>query len=212
MVYTTEHASNCSTLHYTRANPITSRYPAQQSAQCHEDSYGISHPALLGFNPPSDSFMNGINKLRRPFSRLHFTSQGGESTLAGIYMGLVCSVASTAKCPQCADSVCTTLISRYHLSAEVHGEMSGRRCSVFVKTFDQTQSNLAFPLGRGCNLVLYCVCRPPMSYAPAPRQTRLMEVHLLHTTTSPMLLKDHPWQTTLNCLHLYSSPSHIKHM
>lgn len=51
-----------------------------------------------------------------------------------------------------------------------------------------------------------------MSYTLAPRQTRLMKVHLLLTTTSPVLLKDHPWQTTLNCLHLYSSPSHIKRM
>lgn len=31
-------------LHCTRPHLITSRCPAQQSAQCHEDVYGISHP------------------------------------------------------------------------------------------------------------------------------------------------------------------------
>lgn len=67
--------SSCGTLHCTRMNPITSCHPAQQTAQCHEDCYGISHPALLCLIPLSDSFMNGINKLSRPVSRLHFSSQ-----------------------------------------------------------------------------------------------------------------------------------------
>lgn len=63
------------TLHCTRVRPITSCHPAQQTAQCHEDVYGISHSALLGLAPLSDSFPNGINKFSRPVSRLHFSSQ-----------------------------------------------------------------------------------------------------------------------------------------
>lgn len=66
---------SCGTLHYTWMNPITSCHPAQQSIQCHEDCYGISQPALLCLIPLSDSFMNGINKLSRPVSCLHFSTQ-----------------------------------------------------------------------------------------------------------------------------------------
>lgn len=67
-------------------NPITSCHPAQQTAQRHEDVYGISHPALLCLIPLSDSFLNGINKLSRPVSRLHFSSQRNKHS-AGIYEG-----------------------------------------------------------------------------------------------------------------------------
>lgn len=75
VVHVAKHTLPCFTLHCTWANPITSCYPAQQTALHHEDCYGISHPALLYFIPLSDSFMNGINKLSRPVSCLHFSSQ-----------------------------------------------------------------------------------------------------------------------------------------
>ena len=74
------------TLHCTRVHPITSCHPAQQTAQCHEDVYGISHPALLCLIPLSDSFLNGINKMSRAVSHLHSSSQRNKHS-AGIYKG-----------------------------------------------------------------------------------------------------------------------------
>lgn len=78
--------SRC-TLHCTRVHPITSCHPAQQTTQCHEDIYGISHPALFCLIPLSDSFLNGINKLSRSVSGLHFSSQRNKNS-ACIYEGI----------------------------------------------------------------------------------------------------------------------------
>lgn len=60
------------------------------------------------------------------------------------------------------------------------------------------------------NVILFRCSLKICSVRLALRHIRLMEVHLLHTTTSSMFLRDYRWQTSLNCLHLYSSPSHIK--
>lgn len=73
---------SCGILHCTQMNPINVCRPAQLTAQWHEDVYGILHPALPCLIPLSDSFLNGINKLSRPASCLHFSSQRNKHSVS----------------------------------------------------------------------------------------------------------------------------------
>jgi len=54
---------------------MTLCHPAQQTAQCHDEVYGISHRAILCLIPLSDSLLNGINKLSCPLGCLQFTEK-----------------------------------------------------------------------------------------------------------------------------------------